>query len=79
MEDEKKQFEQQLGQYKSEYEQLKQFSLFNRVTEHAKFSEELGTKIDQAKERRINFNEREQMFELSQSNYEQLDKLSEEF
>ena len=73
LEDEKKVFESQLQQYRNEFEQLKLFSQYNRVTEHAKFSEELGTKIDQAKERRVNFNEREQMFELSQSNYEQLD------
>lgn len=55
------------------------FSDYTLVNEFAKISNDLGMKLDAAKEKRLNFNERESLFNIPKSLYENLDKLAEDF
>jgi len=79
LDEEKKVFERDITKFKSEFEKLKTFDDFNQVNEFAKISNDLGTKLDSSKEKRANYNEREQLFNLPKSTYENLDKLIEDF
>jgi hypothetical protein len=58
---------------------LKSFSDFAQVNDFAKVSNDLATKLDASKDKRNNFNERETMFNIPKSTYENLDKLIEDF
>lgn len=49
------------------------------VNDYAKVSNDLGVKLDTSREKRANFNEREQLFNIPKSQYENLDKLIEDF
>ena len=52
LEDEKKNFERDIASFKVEFEKLKNYSEFSRVNEYAKNSNDLGTKLDSAKDKR---------------------------
>lgn len=79
LEEEKKIFERDITKYKNEFEKLKGFADFNQVNEYSKVSNDLGNKLDASKEKRANFNEREALFNIPKSLYENLDKLVEDF
>lgn len=64
LEDEKKKFESDIADFKKEFENLKLYSSYSEVNEYSKNSNELGEKLDLAKEKRSNFNEREDLFGL---------------
>ena len=79
LEEEKKELENDISNYKIEFDQLKQFSDYSKVGEFAKISENLGNNFDNAKLRLKDFNRREEIFGIATSVYENLDKLIEEF
>lgn len=79
LEEEKKDFENDVSNYKIEFDQLKQFCDYTKVSEYAKISENLGSNFDSARLRLKDFNRREDIFGIAPSVYENLEKLIEEF
>ena len=78
LEEQKTKFESDITTYKLEFDRIKKFKKFSNV-ENASISSKLASNLENAKERRKDFNRREEIFKIAKSVYENLDKVCNDF
>jgi len=79
LENDKRDFDCELAKLKSDFEHLKTFDDYKKFFDHANFAIDLNSRYDQSIQKVKGFNEREVLFNLPPSVYDDLDSLITQF
>ena len=79
LETDKKDFENELAKLKSDFDNLKTLNDYKKIFDYANITQDISTRFDQSRSKVDGFNQRETLFNLPPSVYDELDTLITQF